>query len=116
VTAVRGRSDGAEPVLGPSAGGSVLVDVGPSRGALVVTTTPARRGRELEIRRAGTAWAGEHVAVRERRLRSGTVFAALFPSLPVGRYDVRWRPGGPALLRGVTVGAGGVTQIADPTH
>lgn len=114
MTAGGGRSDRGEPAPGPSAEGSVLVDVGPSRGALVVMTTAARQGRELEIRRSGTSWAGEHVAVRERRLRSGAVFAALFPSLPEGSYDVRLRPDGPALLNDVRVPAGGVTQVAEP--
>lgn len=104
-----------EVLPGPSGEGTVLVEIGVERGALVVVTGEARNGCEIEIRGAGTSWAGEHVAVRERRIRSGAMYAALFPSLPQGRYDLRLRPHGPAVLDGITVTAGEVTHVIDPT-
>lgn len=85
--------------MGTSEMGSVVLDIGGERGAAIVHTPPSLDGREIEIRRQGTAWDGTHVAVRPRRIPDGVVYAALFPELVEGDYEVRVRKGpadGPA--------------------
>jgi hypothetical protein len=78
-------------------------------------TGSGREGDEIEIRRRGTAWSGEHVAVRRRQVSSGTTFAAVFPSLAAGHYDLRSRQDAVTLVSDVAVTAAGVTQVDDPT-
>jgi hypothetical protein len=78
-------------VTGPSERGGVLVDIGDEIGAAIVTTPASLVGSELEIRRCGAAWDGTHVAVRERHVTGGHVYAALFAGLGQGRYEVRVR-------------------------
>ncbi|MFC0081598.1 hypothetical protein ACFFRE_05480 [Aciditerrimonas ferrireducens] len=73
---------------GPSQAGSVLVEVGPGRGALVVWVPPALEGRELAIWPAGAAWDGSHVAVRRRELATRPRYAAFFGGLAPGRYHL----------------------------
>ena len=80
---------------GTSEMGSVVLDIGADRGAAIVHTPPSLDGLEIEIRRRGTAWDGTHVAVRPRRIPDGVVYAALFPELPQGDYEVRVRGGEP---------------------
>ena len=69
-------------------------------------------GSEIEIRRQGDAWEGQHTAVRERQLPDGAVYAALFGALTAGPYDVRVRhgdPGGPVAV--VAVEGGRVVEV-----
>jgi hypothetical protein len=75
----------------PSGAGTVVLDIGEDIGAAIVHTPAALAGAEIEIRPAGQAWAGRHVAVRPRRLPSGVIHAALFEGLRRGSYDVRIR-------------------------
>ncbi len=89
-TVASGRRSEEVPA-GPSGEGTVVVDVGGERGALVVWVPSALDGTELEVRRRGTSWLGEHTAVRPRRLRDGTCFAAMFGSLDAGCYELRVR-------------------------
>lgn len=77
--------------LGPSRPASVVLDIGPHAGALVVYAGPDLDGAEIEIRPGGGAWRGTHTAVRRRHLRSAVVHAGVFGSLPGGTYDVRVR-------------------------
>ena len=58
---------------------------------MVIHTPPSLDGREIEIRPEDTEWRGVHTAVRPRLIPSDTQFAAVFGSLPVGRYDLRFR-------------------------
>jgi hypothetical protein len=83
--------------MGTSELGSVVLDIGGARGAAIVHTPSCLDGREIEIRRRDTAWDGTHVAVRPRRMHDGgVVYAALFPELMEGDYEVRVRGGVPA--------------------
>jgi hypothetical protein len=77
----------------PSGSGSVVLDIGGTVGAAAVYVPESLDGREIEIRAVGSPWAGQHVAVRERTLADGSVWAALFPSLPEGAYEIRVRHG-----------------------
>lgn len=79
----------AEVPPGPSGPGEVVIDIGGRTGALVVYAPAELDGEEVEVRPAGAAWDGTHVAVRERRLPGGSRWAALFGALPEGRYEVR---------------------------
>ena len=77
----------------PSPVAAVVLDIGDGFGAVVIDTPPSLEGREIEIRKVGTEWRGVHTAVRARLIPTGTQFAAVFGSLPEGRYDLRVRGG-----------------------
>ena len=79
----------SEPAPGPSSSGSVVLDLGPGTGALVLHTPPEANGREIEISLAGDA-AGQrtHSQVRPRVLPDGTQYAAVYPALAAGDYTV----------------------------
>jgi hypothetical protein len=83
----------AEPVAGPSGSGTVVLELGPGVGTLVLHTPAAMNGAEIEISRAGGA--GQHghrthSMVRPRHVASGTRYAAVYPALPPGQYTI-WR-------------------------
>jgi hypothetical protein len=67
---------------------AVLVDVGEHTGALVLTAPAQREGLEVEIHPASDPSRRTHVWVLPREGRDGTVYAAVFPSLPAGDYTV----------------------------
>ena len=69
-----------------------MLDIGGSVGAGLVYFDGQFDGVEVDIRPAGGVWDGTHTAVRERRLPAGSVYAALFQSLPEGQYEIRLRP------------------------
>ncbi|HLI25034.1 MAG TPA: hypothetical protein VKU91_08750 [Acidimicrobiales bacterium] len=102
-----------ERLPAPSEPGSVVLDIGDGLGAAVIRTAAALAGRELEIRRPGLPWA-RHVAVRERRMPRGPVWAAVFDGLAEGAWEVRVKgdPDSPEL--GVTVTGGTVTTADWP--
>jgi hypothetical protein len=92
---------------------SVVLDIGHDAGALVLYTPRTLNGAEVEIRRLGTAWRGEHTAVRERRVLGGTRFAGVFGSLPGGTYQLRLKGtprGDPRPVLTVDVTDGSVTE------
>ena len=85
----------AESVLGesiPSGSGSVVLDLGPDIGALVLHTPPELDGWEIEISRlAGdAARVRTHSRVRPRHTPGGVQYAAVYPGLAAGDYVV-WR-------------------------
>jgi hypothetical protein len=88
----------------------VVLELGPGLGALVLYATAAERGLEIDISPAGSGAAGRgagtHAAVRERRLPGGSVYCAVYPSLPAGEYTVWLNP--PAV---VSVVGGTVTEL-----
>jgi len=83
----------AERSLPPSGEGTVVLDVGGSRGALVIFTAEFLDGEEIEIRPTGSPWSGTHTAIRKRDLRDSVAFAGVFGSLQAGRYQVRIKGG-----------------------
>jgi len=107
--------------VGPSAAGSVVLELGGDVGVLVLHATAALLGREIEISRVGcgtesgtgSGTAGRtHSLVRERSTAAGTRYAAVYPGLAVGRYTV-WRdPDTPA--GAVTVHGGQVARFRWP--
>ena len=76
------------PHLPPSTEGSVVMEVGGDIGALVVYTPDALAGLEIEILRRGDDHPFVHTEVRERRLPEGSIFAAVFPTVPAGDYTL----------------------------
>jgi hypothetical protein len=90
-----------ETMPAPSSAGSVVLDIGGDVGAAAIYLPASLADLEIEIRAVGDEWAGIHVAVRERLLPDAAVWAALFPSLVEGDYEIRVRehaPTGPTAL------------------
>ncbi len=109
---------GPEPEenLGPSAEASVVLDIGPHAGALVLYTDEELVGAEIEIRPGAEAWTGTHTAVRERHAGGRVLYAGVFGSLAGGTYDLRLKGGGPGAFRlTVEVAAGAVTEAQVPS-
>lgn len=69
----------------------MVLDIGAETGALVVHTTEDLCDAEIEIRSAGTPWAGTHTVVRPRDHGGAVRFAAVFPALLAGTYEIRVR-------------------------
>jgi len=95
----------SEPVTGPSGPGTVILDLGPGTGALVLYTPAGLDGAEIEISRDDAARAPRvHSRVRPRRLPGRTRYAAVYPGLAAGHYTI-WREGGtPAIAATITGG------------
>lgn len=105
-----------ETPLGPSTSGSVVLELGPGIGALVLHTPPELDGAEIEISRqvrpAGPPAKRTHSQVRQRLTPGGTKFAAVYPGLAAGEYTI-WRDAhSPAMT--VTIDGGQVTTARWP--
>ena len=111
-----------EPAAGPSGPGTVVMELGADVGALILYTAAEMDGEEIEISRddePGTAGSlgapgsrRTHSRVRPRHLPGETRYAAVYPSLPAGRYTV-WRDEhNPAVA--VTVTGGQVSSCRWP--
>jgi hypothetical protein len=97
--------------------GAVLLDIGGTVGALVVTMPRDLVGAEIEIRPLGNVSPHEHhhphvgVVDRPRDGRHGdTVPSAVFAELEEGSYELYVRPDGPVML--VAAVAGGAVEFA----
>ena len=114
----------AEPVLGPSSAGSVVLELGGVVGVLVIEATAELNGREIEISPVGGADHHDHdhdahthahrthSMVRERGTAAGKSYAAVYPELAGGTYTV-WRdPDTP--VGTVTINGGRVTRYRWP--
>jgi hypothetical protein len=78
----------SEPVFAASNEGSVMLDIGGDIGAMVLRVPPMLDGHEFEIEASDLSIPRTHSAVRERRLDSGTFYAAVYISLKEGDYRV----------------------------
>lgn len=103
-----------ESVPGPSGVGTVILDLGADIGALVLDTPADLLGQEIEISLAGgdPATRRTHSLVRERKIGSGTGYAAVYPDLPAGDYTI-WRDAVTAAAT-VTIAGGRVTRCRWP--
>jgi len=120
----------AEPALGPSSAGSVVLELGGAVGVLVIEATAELNGREIEISPVDGTDQHEHPRdhdhahdhnararrthsqVRERGTAAGTSYAAVYPGVAAGPYTV-WRdPDTPAGT--VTIDGGRVTRYRWP--
>jgi hypothetical protein len=113
----RYHTHGVEQPHGPSEAGTVMIDIGPGVGAVVIRTTPAMNGQELEIRPMGGQWIGQHTAVRERRGGGSVQYAGVFGALPEGTYESRiCRSEGPDPVTSFEVVSGTVTDVWWPAE
>ncbi len=109
-----------EAVAGPSGEGTVVLDIGGTRGAAIVVTPGSLAEFEIEIRPAGGRWEGTHTGIRRRDLRDAVVYAGVFGSLEAGTYQLRLRgvpaggPGAGTVLE-VTVTGGEIAQVEWPS-
>jgi hypothetical protein len=94
----------------PSRTGTVVLEIGGEVGAAAIYVPASLAGLEIEIRGIDEEWCGTHVAVRERLLPDRTVWAALFPSLTQGDYEIRVREwGADSPTAAVSIAGGRVT-------
>jgi hypothetical protein len=77
-----------EHAYGATGAGTVLLDLGPRTGALVLYTPAALLGREIEISPDAPGATRTHACVRERPGRRGTRYAAVYAGLAAGDYTV----------------------------
>src|SRR6266516_6938087 len=103
-----------EAVPGPSRSGSVILDLGPGVGALVLHATPAMDGQEIEVSPLGVGTPAHrtHSLVRPRKTGSETQYAAVYPQLAAGDYTIWKDDVTPAAT--VTIEGGQVTNTCWP--
>jgi hypothetical protein len=87
---------------------TVVLDIGQDIGALIIYTEADLRGREIEVSPKGVA-KRVHVDVLERRINCRPVFAAVFPGLRAGDWDI-WE-NGPSPSGTVTIVGGEVATV-----
>jgi hypothetical protein len=88
---------------------TVVLDIGGDIGALIIYTEAALRGREIEASPRGSVATRTHVQVLERRINGQPVFAAVFPGLRAGVYDIWEKATTPSST--VTIVGGEVTTV-----
>ena len=101
----------SEPAAGPSGPGTVMLELGPGAGALILNTPPELNGTEIDISREADA-RRTHSQVRPRHVTGGTRYAAVYPDLLPGSYTIWHGDARPALT--VTVTSGAVTTAMWP--
>jgi hypothetical protein len=89
---------------------SVVLDIGQEVGALLIYTKAELRGREIEVSPQGSGAKRVHVEVLERRINGRPIFAAVFPGLRAGDYDIWENAPNP---RGTVTIVGGVVTTVD---
>jgi hypothetical protein len=95
----------AEPVAGPSFSGTVVLELGPGVGALILHTPESLNGAEIEISLTGGDGRRTHSMVRPRHVAGGTRHAAVYPGLAPGEYTV-WDPANGRSVVTVTITEG----------
>jgi hypothetical protein len=86
----------------------VLLDIGEEVGALVLYTSPALHSHEIEVCPLHAPGAPRvHSAVLERHINGRTVYAAVYPELQAGDYQV-CSPGSPHF----TINPGCVAELS----
>ena len=104
----------AEPAAGPSGSGTVVLELGPGAGALILHVPAEMNGAEIHVGPAGRAGGRTHSAVRPRNVASGVRYAAVYPGLPPGDYTI-WRDDGSPAVN-VTIVGGVVASVHWPTR
>lgn len=92
--------------------GPTVLDIGADVGALVLYTSADLVGAEIEISPVGQPGRRKHVAVHTRHFPGGTAYAAVYPDLPTGSYEL-WAANGSVALT-VAVEGGVVTESVWP--
>jgi hypothetical protein len=94
---------------GPGVTGPAVLDIGPDIGALVVYTSAACHGLEIEISPKTEQGQRTHTAVLERHMGGRAVHAAVFAELMPGEYTL-WGPE-PETTHDVAIVAGRVFEL-----
>lgn len=102
-------------LAGASGSGTVVLELGPGKGALVLIASPELDGAEVDISLAGTDSYRTHSIVRRRHVAGGTQYAAVYPSLPPGSYTVWRAPGDPLTTAIITSGTVTMTDWTSGT-
>ena len=89
-------------------GGPVVLDVGDDVGALVLHTTSDRVGAEIEISPIGEPDRRHHVAVHPRYLGGSQIYAAVYPDLVHGQYQLWSLTGEP--VQTICIQGGHITE------
>jgi hypothetical protein len=97
---------------GPSGHGTVVLDLGPGTGALVLHAPRALDGAEIDISPSDRPDLRTHSMVRPRHTGGNTQYAAVYPGLAAGEYTV-WHDHARAALT-VTVTEATVTTASLP--
>jgi len=103
---------------------SVVLDIGEDVGALVLYTTAELFGHEIEVSPLGNGAWRTHSAVLERSCNNRVFYAAVYPELSAGEYQVHVdgsprftvHPGQVAEVRLVTAGRSTGLAEAAPPH
>jgi sirohydrochlorin cobaltochelatase len=88
---------------------TVVLDIGETTGALIIYAQSHLRGQQIDVSLKGRDAKPIHTDVLERRLNGRAVFAAVFPSLEKGDYQI-WVPE-PSLANAVTIRGGQVAEV-----
>jgi hypothetical protein len=75
-----------------------MIDVGATKGALILDSRAEFEGVEVEIHPEREPLKRTHVWVLPREGRDGVIYAAIFPSLATGEYCVLDREGTVAIV------------------
>jgi hypothetical protein len=86
----------------------VVLAIGGDIGALIIYTDEDRRGDEIELSPKGEA-RRVHNQVHERSFNGRTVFAAVYPELRAGDYDI-WKDDS-TRAGSVTIVGGGIATV-----
>jgi hypothetical protein len=86
-----------------------VLNIGDDIGALIIYTSAAQHGQEIEVSPRGDDARRNHTAVLERRVNGRSIFAALFLALPAGDYRI-WSDD-PNLPHTATIVGGEVAQV-----
>lgn len=87
----------------------VVLDIGGDIGALILYTRPEANGDEIEISPRGHVGHRSHNQVHERIFNGRVFYAAVYPELRAGEYDL-WGDG-PAPVDHVTIEGGRVAEL-----
>ena len=85
-----------------------MLDIGADAGALVLYADASHLGREVWVSRRGES-ARIHVEILQRSVRAGQVYAAVFPTLREGGYEIWF--GGSKPVAEATIVAGEVREM-----
>src|SRR5947209_5298140 len=92
----------------------VVLDIGGDIGALILYTDPEQVNAEIEMTPKGSNTGHFHNQVHERRMNGRSVFAAVYPQIRAGEYDI-WRDAS-TVAGSVTIVGGEVATVDWRTH
>jgi hypothetical protein len=97
-----------------AAAAAAVLDIGGNMGALIVTTGPELEDAEVEVYGVAPPHQRIHSQVHARRVNERISYAALFPALTAGQYQILPKPGASPTAHNqvVTIHGAQVSQIS----